>query len=460
MPIEPQAVLDSACQETRRFYRTKLGALSCLGLLFLNGCQPPDEPTDLVRGLNAFDEQEYLLSRDYLQRHLDLEPNSDTGRLAVAEAWRAGPLQSPSQAAEHLQTYLSRHPDDLEARLNLVGNLRVLHDTGAALTLIDEAPESPRTLRARALIVESANPDQARELLDRWLRLDPEDQIGLALAVRLFRTTEPERALDFARRALRLDPFDRTTTYLAARLYRATGDVEQAKDLMARHQLLSDLEGSGSKSAPSPSEALPLVRELASKTTVASTSVQLRLAELLTLTDRTSEARDQLEAIDRTDLSPEQTLLVGRLASRSALDELAKACFATVLELPVSEHLSAQLRRRRLRQRVREERVSQAMRNLDHDAAYALVQEGLGEFPDGSILLAARAQLELHLGDPEAARSSLQQLLEIAPWRDRDRVRLAELLVANGQIDEVAGLLDAAPRESPLLDQLRRKYQL
>ncbi|MBZ0112532.1 MAG: hypothetical protein K8J08_08735 [Thermoanaerobaculia bacterium] len=429
-------------------------------LALLTGCSPSEVSPELSRGLNALDEQRFELARWHLERYLEINPTSDTARLEAARAWSSGPFQSTTHADDHRRNYLSRHPEAVTVRLDRATSFLGLGRNDEAFREVKGLPSSPEVLIIQALALEKSDAKAALARVELLLDESPDNASGLALGARLNQVSDPERALHQAERAIARNPFDQVSTYIVARLRRAAGDTEGAQTAFAVHQELSDLEGTGSKPEPAPAEALEILERLATTIPTNSINYQLRLAELLVINGQPARARAILSSLPLHELSASRQLLVGRLAGTIGEVSLSKAALEAVLERSLPATLSERLDLERLQRAAYAQSARIALSDLDSPAAMRVLDQGLEMAPFSSPLLALRAELKLQSGHAEEAEDTFRRLMEVAPWRDVDRLKLADLLIGSGRFNEVGALLDQAPEASSALDQYRLEHSL
>ncbi|MEM8963855.1 MAG: tetratricopeptide repeat protein [Acidobacteriota bacterium] len=431
-----------------------LANLLIFGALLVVGCGTSRDLA-LLRVENALAEGRADRARVHVAEYLERHPNDAEAWRLGGEAWMSGNLRSPSRAVEHWQQYLTFEPDDQELTTRVAEALFVLGDFEDAATWVARAGEGARADLLRVRLALDADPERAREALERVMEAEADgmDRREVdALAARLYaQLDQADRALDHARQAIEADPFDLQSTYLAARLERRGGNLETATELLETHQMLSRLVGAGSTAALIGAEAVEQIRELAQRVNADAVAFRLTLVRNLAELGERGEAEELLTGlVEDSELTAAQRLELAGIADRLDHFDLAGAFLDSVF-MDASTTQGNQ---------------SEALVGLavlahreGEQAAYRdRVDQGLVRFPTSARFHHLDGRIRLADGERDAASRSLQRALELAPWNVDCRLDLANVYLADGRLDEVEALIDAAPEESAEIDAYRRRH--
>lgn len=182
-----------------------------------------------------------------LNRMLELQP--DNGYALRRRAWIYSTLHDNAKAEADYRRALEINPGDNTARLGLA---QILLDVGkdgaAALEQFDRlwAVQQDSTTavgRARGLLLLGRS-DEARQLLDDWLRGHPDDSAALTERGKLaLEERELQAAESFLRRALARAPTDRLANHTLYLCLIQQGKTSEAEQCQARfHHVLKEIE--------------------------------------------------------------------------------------------------------------------------------------------------------------------------------------------------------------------------
>ncbi len=430
-------------------------ALSLMALSLLGSACGVEPGRDLAfhRGVNALDDERADMARRHFAEHLEAHPgDSEAWRLA-GDAWMSGTMRSPGEATERWRRYLELRPDDQKVLARLVDTLLLDGDWQAAESWSAQLDDSQASRMVRGKLLLETDPIAAGQILESALADEP-DHPGLdALAAQFhYLEGDPERAVAHAKRAVAANPFDLQSLYLLTRLLRRRGDAAGADELLVTHDLVSRAKGAAGASKPTPSEALVLVEELASRVPTDGLEFQLEWLRVWVANGNRGEAKRRLgEIAVRPDLTAPVRMEVAGLADQVGDLAVARQLLQDVFDqAPVG---SANRRRALfglslLAYRERDEKLE------------ALVEEGLAAFPHAAGFWHLRGRMALNRDDPEAAARDIQKAVLLGPWRTDFRIDLANIWLSQGQLDEVLTLLAEAPDGDPAVAAYRRQHGL
>lgn len=160
-------------------------------------------------------------------------------------------LAQDAEARNDEEAALKNYQEAIRIKPNAIGMHYAL---GSVLARLGKYEEADREFR-RELEINSndslalwklgelllrTNPQEAREVLERGVQLNPDlPQIVLAYGRALARTGETEKAVDQFRRVVRLAPEEDSVHYHLANAYRRLGRSEEAKAELARFEELA-----------------------------------------------------------------------------------------------------------------------------------------------------------------------------------------------------------------------------
>jgi tetratricopeptide (TPR) repeat protein len=153
---------------------------------------------------------EPLAAREDARKALDLDPDHFQARLNLAIFLAP---DAPAEAAGHLERLRRSHPDDRRVLFGLASVRRDLGQLDEAQEILDELlaldPDDVTTLLERGLVALDARPDRPEEA-ERWLRraydLDPNSaEVNLALSTCLTRAGRAAEARPYQERFQQLD---------------------------------------------------------------------------------------------------------------------------------------------------------------------------------------------------------------------------------------------------------------
>lgn len=413
--------------------RTALAVGMALGLWSCGPDEPPDLSRDRAR--YALEQGRWDWARVYLTDDLERHPDRAESLLDLATAWFSGHGGGLAKGVPFLEHYLEKKPDDIDARIRLVGTLIRLGRFDEAGRWAEGLGDHIDGRYLEALILAEDDSDQALEVVARVLEDQPGHVRANALAGRLLEATGAiDGAVKACRRALDADPFDVPTRVRLERLLRMAGHDQDAERERRLLDITRRLESSVDAAALSPSEEVALLQRMADLDVGEGEPIQRRRLEALMRSGRVEEALGLFDRLDGSGvLGIEGRLSLAKHLADSGREERARAVYESVLEQdPVNAPAVTSLG-------VLDLRAGNAA------AAGQRMEAALAEDPRHARFHAVLAQARLSEGDEEGAVSHWETALELAPWEDRWRRRLVNLRRARGEDRRAEATLAAAP---------------
>lgn len=399
------------------------------------------------QGRNALEERRWDDARAAFAAVLEQDPEDVAALRWAGVAWSSGVEQSAGRALSYLEPYLATGPDDDEARLMAVRWLVFSGDREGARALAADLAPGFEAAAVRANLVLEDDVEAAREAAAEALEAAP-DHAGAHALVSLVseRAGDLDRALEHARLAVALDPLSSAHHYRLGLLLRRAGDLEGARAALADQQMVARLGGEGSLRTPTPVESLRLLRALAPRVASDAPSFRVRLLRLLIDTGRTEEA---LAVLDELAPSADDVLSLASAAREVGAAQRANEWVGSTCADPRTP--SASVRREACFQS-----ASIALAAGDTASAAEVVSDVLARDPWVARFHRLRSRLAAARGDTDAEVGALEETLALAPWRDADRLALAERLLVLGRDREARRWVEGAPTSSADLDALAR----
>ena len=426
--------------------RTGIITVILFSLTFPTACSNQSED-DLAywRGINALADGRIGIARASLAEAVRLDQSRpDTLRL-LGIAWHSEPHPRLTLAAEALAAYLDTHPEDRSIQLRLARILFLDGSWEAARSRLLLAGDDLAAEIFRTEVMSAMDPEDGyaavTEALTRFEDAPRLHELAAGIAEQI---GDMDEALEHALRAVDLGSPRPEAYYLLARLHRREGDPESASDALGLHSRLESLMEANELPA---GEALDLLDNLGSSFSAPPHWLPVLEARLLFRSGRISEAVRRTESLRKDpELTHRARIELAGLARRAGRANLARSLY---------EDLSAQDTTRRA---AITGLAEMALDLGDFAELDRLAQLGLHREPYLGQYLFFSAMAALGLGDTELARKRLEQAVAVAPWRNAWRLRLADILLAEGRRDEVNALLDGAHDSIPALEAFRRRH--
>ncbi|HEX9637492.1 MAG TPA: tetratricopeptide repeat protein [Acidobacteriota bacterium] len=206
----------------------------------------PDEPWSYrVLGELLLQRGDNQGALEQLQRHVELEPDSVEGVVALAAAFAA--LEQQDAAHQAMRSFLTRHPEELQVWMRLSSSYLAAGQLDSAIEVIVEAlgtsPEDPQLhLQLGRLYLEQGEGEKALRELEDLRRRDPSDFQVRALRVQALKLSNSfEQAEQEILELLDEQPNNVRLRYDLADLYEESGATAKAlsefRSLLARLDL-------------------------------------------------------------------------------------------------------------------------------------------------------------------------------------------------------------------------------
>ncbi|MDE2517593.1 MAG: PEP-CTERM system TPR-repeat protein PrsT [Rhodospirillales bacterium] len=406
-------------------------------------------------------------------------------RAYFLEAMVKQQLGLPEQAESAAQKYLARAPNDLAAYkllaqiqfsmhrpLEVIATLRKVAESGHA-----DAATLDLLGRAYAL---AGQPAEAADAFQRAVALAPND-VGLQTRLASVRLSlgHPDQAMSDLDHTLTLDPKNAQVgqAYFFAAL--ATGDLAKAKAALAKVQAVQgdspsvqNLGGLLKLSALDLPGAEKDFRAI-TQATPDYTPAQVNLVRVLIMEGKTPEAMKLLGAIlDKAPTSePALTMMTAQLMAANKVSDavalLARAHDATPGDTRLAMNLADLYVRDGKPQKALDlisateatlNKAALAPTPKDAQGQKAIVADKAQALPGTTDLMLAKANAEVALSHPDAARQTLSDLLKVNPQAMAARRQLIALLMQANDFQDARNVIQAGMAVMPRNYELEQDY--
>lgn len=418
---------------------------------------PNSVPVKYLEGLMAFSEGKMEATRDKAQEILKLSPDHSSALLLLGlSSYKLGEYET---ARSNLSKVLAQQPGNTTVR-KLLADLMIKAGEGKqALELMQPALNQPASdtqvlaLAASASAI-SGQLANARQLYTEALKKQPDQaSLEVALARTQIATGEQEKGLETLRLAAQHDTPD----------YRANKLLVQVLSQLRRYD--DALAVTKALQAKLPGKALPFnlegtvyvaKQDLASARKSFSQAIAvepadqagvLNLAQIDIAENKLKDARARLEKLTSGPTpSPQALLLLARIDQREGNEAAyVKSLQAALSAAPSSLDARLQL----MRYYLEKNQAKTALTYIKDGDQYGL---------KSPVYLDLKGKTQIAVGEPSAAVSTYQNLLQLAPNSPKAHLGMASAQAAAGNLEamrnELAAVLKLDPKNAEALTQM------
>jgi Flp pilus assembly protein TadD len=378
---------------------------------------------DKIRGINAFNNQEYELAIKYLLADLNDNPNDDELHYLVGKSFMMGPYKNLNSAIKHYNIFLSLVTDTDKINAEMVYSIRAigLHES------LNNVLGKINNDYLKALIIMNSDELKAYKLLqkiplDRWKKEYYELLTQLAFSLEKY-----DEAIVASDKAMALGSLNKNLYYQRSQALLRNERYEEAQAAIEIFELIEQLKGSLPQI-----EKINLLKDFIDKekNAVINLSLSIKLIELLIETNKSNQAFEMLKSIE-----------IGLLDSMQKINLLIQSNKANNND--IFEYISTT--------------IDTSLNNLDYltticeyysknnnESAIDFCLDAVQHYPTSAPLNFWYSIALLKNNELSNAIKFMNHAVEYAPWINIWRIQLAKLYLTNGNYELAVRIINQA----------------